>query len=254
MPAAGCGQDCSGGHGRLRSSQRRQRKFGPDRPPESSTWKAREPGPKRPPRTPGLALRRESGQSVPAHGNETAPIPRRRIQRVEPSPASRPVECPQSESLDQPQPDYGRCHSVGSAHFEDRKPSVPGPVAFGLLTRGSHRQEKAAGNGGPFFRPRSVMRSCAFATTSARVMGLSLANAAIPTPVPVQPMQPIPITDRSQRISFFDPNAELLLHRQNPVDLLHVIDVVASKHPYDRFDALLAAFGMHPMLLPLLGG
>ena len=98
------------------------------------------------------------------------------------------------------------------------------------------------------------MRSCAFATTSGRVMGLSLANAAIPTPVPVQPMQPIPITDRSQRISVFDPNAELLLHRQNPVDLLHVIDVVASKHPYDRFDGLLAAFGMHSMLLPLLGG
>ena len=37
-------------------------------------------------------------------------------------------------------------------------------------------------------------------------MGLSLANAAIPTPVPVQPMQPIQLTDRSQRISFFDPN------------------------------------------------
>jgi len=27
-------------------------KFGPDRPPESSTWKAREPGPKRPPGLP----------------------------------------------------------------------------------------------------------------------------------------------------------------------------------------------------------
>ena len=47
---------------------------------------------------------------------------------------------------------------------------------------------------------------------------------------------------------------ELLLHRQNPVDLLHMINVVASKHPYDRFDALLAAFGMHSMLLPLLWG
>ena len=47
---------------------------------------------------------------------------------------------------------------------------------------------------------------------------------------------------------------ELLLRRQNPVDLLHVIDVVAGKHPYNRFDALLAAFGMHPMLLPLVRG
>ena len=46
---------------------------------------------------------------------------------------------------------------------------------------------------------------------------------------------------------------ELLLRRQNPVDLFDVIDVVASKHPYDHFDALLAAFGMHSMLLPLLG-
>ena len=32
------------------------------------------------------------------------------------------------------------------------------------------------------------------------------ASAVIPTPVPVQPMQPIQLTDRSQRISFFDPN------------------------------------------------
>src|SRR5207244_7237411 len=37
---------------------------------------------------------------------------------------------------------------------------------------------------------------------------------------------------------------ELLFHRQNPVDLLHMIKVVASKHSYDRFDALLPAFGM----------
>ena len=34
------------------------------------------------------------------------------------------------------------------------------------------------------------------------------------------------------------PQSWSLLHGQNPVDLLQVIDVVASKHPYDRFDAL----------------
>src|SRR5262249_16355326 len=43
------------------------------------------------------------------------------------------------------------------------------------------------------------------------------------------------------------------LARQDLFDLLQVIDVVPGKHAHDVFDRFLPPFGMHSVVLPLLG-
>lgn len=40
--------------------------------------------------------------------------------------------------------------------------------------------------------------------------------------------------------------------REDLFYLLEVIDVVPGKHAHNMFDRFLSAFGMHPILLPLL--
>jgi hypothetical protein len=45
---------------------------------------------------------------------------------------------------------------------------------------------------------------------------------------------------------------QLLLGRENALDLLEVIEVVAGHHLQDTLDGLRTAFGVHAVVLPLL--
>ena len=102
----------------------RYREIRPDRAPESPTRKTGEPGPERSAGTSGLALRRQYRESVPDHGDEESAVPDGRVQCVEPSSARWSSELPESKSVDQPDPQYGRRGPMGATHVEDRNPRV----------------------------------------------------------------------------------------------------------------------------------
>jgi hypothetical protein len=59
--------------------------------------------------------------------------------------------------------------------------------------------------------------------------------------------------ERGSAIANWGRNEFELLHFQNPLDLLQVIEIVAGKHADDVFDRLLSALGVHPIMFPLIG-